>query len=53
MRLVTERVVRGGESQDAAVADLDQRVDKILAKRRWIYERDHPGSDAKQTETAR
>ncbi|TAA23839.1 sugar ABC transporter substrate-binding protein [Pseudoxanthomonas winnipegensis] len=55
MRLVTERVVRGGERQDAAVADLDQRVDKILAKRRWIYERDHPGAAAAaaQTETAR
>lgn len=36
MRLVTERVVRGGESQDAAVVELDRRVDDILAKRRWI-----------------
>lgn len=41
MRLVTERVVRGGEPQDRAVADLDQRVDEILEKRRWMYERDH------------
>ena len=41
MRLVTERVVRGGEPQDAALADLDKRVDEILAKRRWMYERDH------------
>ncbi|ADV27132.1 extracellular solute-binding protein family 1 [Pseudoxanthomonas suwonensis 11-1] len=40
MRLVTERVVRGGLAQDAAVRELDQRVDRILAKRRWIHERD-------------
>lgn len=42
MRLVTERVVRGGEPQDKAVDDLDRRVDEILAKRRWIYAREHP-----------
>lgn len=41
MRLTTERVVRGGQPQDAALAELDQRVDKILAKRRWMYQRDH------------
>ena len=40
MRLVTERVVRGGQSQEQAVAELDRRVDKILAKRRWIYQRE-------------
>ncbi|WDS38071.1 sugar ABC transporter substrate-binding protein [Pseudoxanthomonas sp.] len=46
MRLATERVVRGGESQDKALNDLDGRVDDILAKRRWMYERDHAtGSD--------
>jgi len=42
MRLVTERVVRGGESQDAAVKELDKRVDEILAKRRWIWAQSHP-----------
>lgn len=44
MRLVTERVVRGGEPQDKAVSDLDARVDQILEKRRWMYERDHPAT---------
>lgn len=42
MRLVTERVVRGGEPQDKAVEELDRRVDEILAKRRWIYAQEHP-----------
>ncbi|PJK01138.1 ABC transporter substrate-binding protein [Lysobacteraceae bacterium NML91-0213] len=41
MRLMSERVVRGGLSQDAAVAQLDARVDDILAKRRWVRERVH------------
>ncbi|MEN1940623.1 sugar ABC transporter substrate-binding protein [Luteimonas sp. MJ246] len=36
MRLVTERVVRGGLAQDQAVRELDASVDAILAKRRWI-----------------
>lgn len=36
MRLATERVVRGGESQDQAVRELDATVDAILEKRRWI-----------------
>ena len=31
MRIVTEKVVRGGMPQDDAVAELDQRVDKVLA----------------------
>ena len=30
MRIVTEQVVRGGLPQDKAVAELDQRVDKVL-----------------------
>jgi multiple sugar transport system substrate-binding protein len=55
MRLVTERVVRGGLSQDAAVRLLDARVDDILAKRRWVLERaagaphvrDRSGDDAR------
>ena len=45
MRLATERVVRGGQPQDQALRELDQRVDAILAKRRWMYGRDH-GADA-------
>ncbi|WP_024890745.1 sugar ABC transporter substrate-binding protein [Luteimonas huabeiensis] len=36
MRLASERVVRGGQPQDAATAQLDARVDEILAKRRWV-----------------
>lgn len=40
MRLATERVVRGGQSQDAAVTQLDARVDAILEKRRWVRERE-------------
>ncbi|WP_045757962.1 sugar ABC transporter substrate-binding protein [Xanthomonas albilineans] len=36
MRLATERVVRGGEPQDKAMRELDERVDEILEKRRWI-----------------
>ncbi|WP_313254770.1 sugar ABC transporter substrate-binding protein [Stenotrophomonas sp.] len=38
MRVVTEQVVRGGLPQDKAVEQLDQQVDEILAKRRWIVE---------------
>jgi len=53
MRLVTERVVRGGESQDKAVEDLDRRVDEILAKRRWIYAQEHPAGPARPGEGAR
>ncbi|TKS54181.1 extracellular solute-binding protein [Luteimonas yindakuii] len=40
MRLMSERVVRGGLAQDAAVAQLDARVDDLLAKRRWVRERE-------------
>lgn len=40
MRLATERVVRGGQSQDEALRELDARVDDILAKRRWIQEQE-------------
>ena len=46
MRLVTERVVRGGESQEAAVQELDKRVDEILAKRRWIWQQAHAAQAA-------
>jgi multiple sugar transport system substrate-binding protein len=45
MRLAAERVVRGGESQDAAVADLDARVDAILEKRRWMWQKHSLGAD--------
>ena len=38
MRIVTEQVVRGGLAQDAAAAQLDDRVDNILAKRRWMLD---------------
>lgn len=38
MRIVTEQVVRGGLPQDRAVEQLDQQVDEILAKRRWLME---------------
>ncbi len=51
MRLVTERVVRGGESQEKAVQELDRRVDDILAKRRWIWAQQHPDA-AKTAKTA-
>jgi len=46
MRITSERVVRGGQSQDQALKELDQRVDAILEKRRWMYERDHPQAAA-------
>ena len=39
MRLTSERVVRGGQSQDAAVRQLDAAVDTMLEKRRWVEAR--------------
>lgn len=53
MRIVTEKVVRGGQSQEAAVTELDDRVDKVLAKRRWMHERDRQtaAGDAPSTGT--
>ena len=48
MRLMSERVVRGGLAQEAAVAQLDARVDDILAaKRRWVRGQRGEGSDAR------
>ena len=48
MRLMSERVVRGGLAQEAAVAQLDARVDDILAKRRWVRgQQGGEGSDAR------
>lgn len=46
MRLASERVVRGGESQDDALRDLDKRVDEILEKRRWMQQRATQASGA-------
>ena len=40
MRIVTEKVVRGGLDQGAAAEQLDARVDDILAKRRWVLDQD-------------
>lgn len=39
MRLAGERVVQGVQSIEAAVAALDRKADEILAKRRWMLER--------------
>ncbi len=36
IRLTSERVVRGGQTQDAAVRALDASVDALLEKRRWV-----------------
>ncbi len=43
MRFVSERVVRGGESQDDAVHELDADVDGMLEKRRWLVARGKGG----------
>jgi multiple sugar transport system substrate-binding protein len=34
----SEEVVRGGRSLDAALADLDADVDRMLEKRRWLLD---------------
>jgi multiple sugar transport system substrate-binding protein len=39
IRLAAERAVRGGESTDDALRDLDRRADAILEKRRWMLGR--------------
>lgn len=39
VRYAAERTVRGGQTIDASLADLDARVDAILAKRRWMLAR--------------
>lgn len=39
MQLVAERVVLGRSSLEQGPRDLDQRVDAILAKRRWMLDR--------------
>jgi len=38
MRLVAERVIRGGVSADVALRDFDAKTDEILAKRRALLE---------------
>ena len=40
MRLAAERVVRGGQDEAAALAQLDAEADAILAKRRWLLARE-------------
>ena len=40
MRLMSERVVRGGMPQEQALRELDARVDTLLEKRRWVRERE-------------
>lgn len=39
MRLTGERVVQGVQTVDEAVVALDRKTDEILAKRRWMLER--------------
>src|SRR5690349_14186730 len=39
MRLTSERVVQGVQSIDDALVALDRKADEILAKRRWMLER--------------
>ena len=36
MRLAAERAIRGGQSADEVLRDLDARADRILEKRRWM-----------------
>ena len=40
MRLVAEQMVNGRLDVDAAAAELDRRADAILAKRRWMLDRE-------------
>lgn len=40
LRLATERAIRGGESADKVLRELDERTDKILEKRRWMLSRE-------------
>lgn len=39
VQLVAEQMVRGRFGVDAAAAEMDRRVDAILAKRRWLLDR--------------
>lgn len=38
MQVVADRMVRGGHTARGAAAEMDLRVDEILAKRRWMME---------------
>lgn len=40
VQLIAEQVVRGRLTIAAAVAEMDRRADAILAKRRWLLDRD-------------
>ncbi|MDP1698412.1 MAG: sugar ABC transporter substrate-binding protein [Xanthomonadaceae bacterium] len=42
MQLVAEQAVLTGQSVDAAVTEIDRRVDAILSKRRWMLDRERP-----------
>lgn len=39
VQLVAEHMVRGDYSVDGAAAEMDARVDRLLAKRRWLLDR--------------
>ena len=39
MQLVAEHMVRGEYGVDAAAAEMDRRIDAILAKRRWLLDK--------------
>ncbi len=52
MRLTSERVVRGGQSQDDAVRALDASVDALLEKRRWVESQRVARMKAVRTEAA-
>lgn len=38
MQIVADRMVRGEYTVSGAAAEMDRRVDEILAKRRWMME---------------
>ena len=47
-----EGVIRGEETVDAALTSLDEEVDRILEKRRWMIERRHAAGRAAPTADA-
>ena len=46
-----EMAIRGGVHPDTALVRLDRRVDRILEKRRWLYERGKLTSETLTSET--
>ncbi|MEO5625320.1 MAG: sugar ABC transporter substrate-binding protein [Dokdonella sp.] len=40
LRLAAERAIRGGESTDKVLQELDEHTDRILEKRRWMLSRE-------------